>query len=121
MLKRLDELCQLPTGWDGYNSPPVLFSNAHFATSMIVSACLPGVPVPQIVPGVNGDLQVEWHTATSDIELHVRAPNDVQAWRLTPSTSSDGEEIHLTADFKIVAGWLEELLGNSIATRSAAA
>lgn len=77
--------------------------------------------MPQIVPGPNGDLQVEWHTDSADIEVHVRAPYDVQAWRLAPSTGEEGEEARLAADFKIVAGWLAELLEASVAARSAAA
>lgn len=121
MLERLDELCKLPTGWNGYSAPPVSFLNANFAASMLASACPGNTARPQIVPGPNGDLQVEWHTHSSDIELHVRGPYDVQAWRLATSTGEDGEEVHLTADFKIVADWLAELSETSIAARSAAA
>jgi hypothetical protein len=78
-------------------------------------------PAPQIVPGSNGDLQIEWHTETIDIELHICAPYEVQAWRLTSSTGDDGEEINLTNDFTVVAGWLAELAEASVATRSSAA
>lgn len=119
--KRLDELCALGPGWDGYSAPPISFSNANFALSMLASACPLDAAAPQIVPGANGDLQIEWHTDTGDIELHILAPYDVQGWRLAPSTAEEGEEVHLAADFTIVANWLTELSEASVAARSAAA
>ncbi len=121
VFERLDVLCRLEAGWDGYVAPPVSFSNAHFALSMLASAWPPDAPPPQIVPGSSGDLQVEWHSDTTDIELHVRGPNDVVAWRFTEGAGEDGEEYHLTTDFEIVARWLAELSETSGAARSAAA
>ena len=122
VLSRLDELCKLQTGWDGYHAPPVFFANAYFALNMLASACPLDAPEPQIVPwGPNGDLQIEWHTETTDIELHVRAPNDVDAWRAITSAPEHEEQLRLTMDFSVVAGWLAELSETPVATRSSAA
>jgi cell division inhibitor SulA len=121
VIDRLDELCSLETGWDGYIAPPVSFSSAYFALSMLASVWPPEAAEPQIVPGSSGDLQVEWHSDTTDIELHVRGPNNVRAWRATEGSIDDGEELRLTTDFKVVAGWLAELSEASVAARSAAA
>jgi hypothetical protein len=121
VLSRLDELCKLPTGWDGYNALPVFFGNAYFALNMLASACPPDAPEPQIVPGSNGDLQIEWHTETTDIELHVRIPNDVDAWRAVTSAPDHEDHLHLTMDFKVVAGWLAELSETPVAARTSAA
>lgn len=118
---KMDELCSLPVGWDGYSAPPVSFSVAYFAMSVLALVCPLDAPAPQIVPGPNGDLQIEWHTHDADIELHVRHPNEVVAWRLSPVTPSDGEEVRLTTDFKIVAKWLEDLSEDSVASHSSAA
>lgn len=121
VIDRLDELVKLDIGWDGYGAPPVSFATANFAASMLASACPVDAPQPQIVPGPNGDLQIEWHTATADIELLVRGPYDVQAWRETPSTPEGGEELRLTNDFKIVASWIKELAESAVAPRFSAA
>lgn len=121
VIDRLDELCKLEVGWDGYRGLPVSFTNANFAAIMLASACPLDAPAPQIVPGVNGDLQIEWHTAGTDIELHVRGPYDVQVWRETQSSPEGGEELHLTNDFSIVASWIAELSESSVASRSSAA
>jgi hypothetical protein len=99
----------------------VSFSNAHFAASMLVSACPLETPEPQIVPGPNADLQIEWHTETTDIELHVNAPYDVDAWRLKHATPDQEEEVHLERDFSIVARWIAELAEDSVAARRSAA
>jgi len=121
VIERLDELCKLQVGWDGYQAPPVSFANAHFAASMLASACPLDAPEPQIVPGASGDLQIEWHTETTDIELHIRAPNDVDAWRVVMSAPEREDQLHLTMDFRVVADWLVELSEASVAARSSAA
>lgn len=119
--ERLEELMQLKLGWDGYRGVAVSSSNAHFALSMLESICGIHTPAPQIVPGSSGDLQVEWHTLRGDIELHVKAPNVVSAWRLIPNGDPDGEEIDLTNDFAIVGKWVKEMTEPVIAARAATA
>ncbi len=117
--KRLEDLIRLERGWDGYAGSPVSFFNATFALSMLKSICDSQTPAPQIVPGSSGDLQVEWHTLRGDVELHVRTPNDVQAWRVT--SSGVEEELSLANDFSEVVVWLKELVEPLIAVKAAAA
>ena len=108
-------------GWNGYRAGPVEFRTANFALNMLKSVCGPDAPAPSVVPGVNGDLQIEWHLKNGDIELHVRAPNDVHAWRQTPTTHEDGEELTLTVDFTEIVRWIKELTEPASAAVSAAA
>lgn len=88
---------------------------------MLASACPLDAPAPQIVPGPNGDLQLEWHTEAMDIELHIRAPYDVDAWRAVLTVPEHEDELHLTMNFAVVAGWLAELSETPVAARSSAA
>jgi hypothetical protein len=113
VIDRLQELVTLPMGWDGYGGAPVSFWNATFALRMLETVCAPSSPVPQIVPGASGDLQIEWHTPAGDIELHVRGPNDVIACH------GAGPELALTNNFIEVAAWVEAL-GRSRAAVAAA-
>ena len=117
--KRLEDLIRLERGWDGYAGSPVSFVNATFALSMLKSICDSQTPAPQIVPGSSGDLQVEWHTLRGDVELHVKTPNDVQAWRV--KSSGVEEELSLANDFSEVVVWLKELVEPLIAVKAAAA
>lgn len=119
--KRLEELIRLEPGWDGYRGAPVSFEIAHFAVRMLEAACGLATPTPQLVPGSQGDLQIEWHTNQGDVELDVLAPNNVVAWRRNVSTGPDGEEIALTNDFSAVAIWIKELTEPSRALGTAAA
>lgn len=107
---RLDELVNLEPGWDGYNGQPVSLENANFALEILKQVCLsPNAPVPQIVPGVNGDLQMEWHTHSVEIELHILAPHQVHAWIFNAKTYPDGQEFLLDTDFSAVAQQIKEI------------
>lgn len=114
---RLGELMRLPDNWDGYGSAPIGFQVAHFAMNMLGSACPRSAPAPQIVPGNNGDVQIEWHTLEYDIEMHIVAPFNVRAYRLH---GGEEEELVLTNEFSRVAEWLSDL-ETAVAARSAAA
>ena len=117
----LEELVHLPSGWDGYDAAPVSFVNANFALRMLEKTCSLESQPPQIVPGTTGDLQIEWHTMNGDIELHVRAPNDVHAWRAVAGEDSEGEELELTNDFSVIAQWVKDLMEPSISAEATAA
>lgn len=118
---RLQELIRLLHGWDGYRGHPVTFANAVFAFSVLESTCAGDTPAPEIVPGSSGDLQLEWHLPNGEIELHVRAPNDVHAWRFVAGDSPLEEELILSTDFSLVASWLRDLTEASLAPHAAAA
>ena len=119
--EQLEELVHLPIGWDGYNAVPVSFVNANFALRMLEKTCGLESEPPQIVPGTMGDLQIEWHTMNGDIELHVRAPNDVHAWRAETAGDSEGEELELTNDFSVIAQWVKNIMEPSISAETTAA
>lgn len=118
---RLEYLIRLERGWDGYKGLPVNFDNAYFALQMLESICGTETHAPQIVPGVAGDLQIEWHTLKGDIELHVKAPNDVDAWILEADGDEAGVERSLTTDFTEIAMWVQNITEQPIATHAAAA
>lgn len=121
VVKCLEELVKLESGWDGYNATPVSFENAYFALRMLETICPSDTPNPQIVPGTSGDLQIEWHTESTDIELHVRGPYDVHVWRATKETGEDGEEFQLTNDFASVSHWIAEISESVIDSQRSAA
>jgi hypothetical protein len=100
---RLNELCALPVGWDGYGGLPVKYEVASFASQIVTTICSRFETPPQVVPGTNGDLQLEWHLPQRSVELHVLAPNRVRASR---EEQDEGTEINLTNDFTAVVRWL---------------
>ncbi len=121
VMKRLEQLVRLDCGWDGYSGQPASLENATFALRMLEAVCGPDASPPQLVPGSSGDLQIEWHTFTGDIELHVLAPNRVHAWRQMAGAEDDGESLDLTNDFRSVAIWVREMTEPDLAAAPAAA
>ncbi|MBV6325504.1 hypothetical protein [Duganella violaceipulchra] len=102
---KLAALRQLAYGWDGYRGVAVSHENAYFAAQLLSQICGPDTPTPAIVPGAVGDLQIEWHTAHGDLELHIVRPYDVRAFVSFANYGAD-EELSLTRDFSQVAKWL---------------
>jgi hypothetical protein len=105
---RFSELTSLPRGWDGYSGLPVSFDRAQFAANLIERICIEGIPAPQLVPGSDGTIQIEWHVNQFDIEIDVLAPYNVTATRFD-YISEEEEEIELQADFTALAKWVSEL------------
>lgn len=104
-----------------YRAEPVSFENAYFAISLLKSICVNSTPNPSIVPGVSGDLQIEWHTLSGDLEIHVRAPNDVYVWYSQLGENPEENEVELTYDFTKVSNWLKNITETSVASFAAAA
>lgn len=117
--ERLQELIRLEPGWDGYYGAPVSFDNAVFALRMLETICNAQTPAPQIVPGSEGDLQIEWHTLEGDVELHVKGPNDVHATRWLCEQEQE-DQISLTNDFLTVAVWVKDIAEFSIGAKTSA-
>ena len=108
---KIDELTSLSSGWDGYGAKHVSFKAAYFSLIMLESFGDSIKYVPSIVPGTNGDLQIEWHNGENSIEIHVLDEYDIEAWRDCAGADDDGEEIRLTANFTIINSWLNDFNG----------
>ncbi|WCL54406.1 hypothetical protein [Gimibacter soli] len=105
---RFDELTALPRGWDGYQGVPVSWSCAEFAANILDRLNEEYVPPPSLVPGSDGTVQIEWHRNGYDVEIHVLAPNKVNAYRYDRNSGHE-EEFNLTNDFSSVQNWVKQL------------
>lgn len=105
---RFEGVVSLNIGWDGYTAVPVSFATAQFAAQIIERLCVPHVPAPNIVPGSDGSLQIEWHVGGYDIELDVIEPLKVEAYRLNQQTSVE-DEIEIESDLTEIATWISEV------------
>ncbi|WP_170790255.1 hypothetical protein [Ruegeria lacuscaerulensis] len=103
--RRLNDLTSLKKGWDGYAGQPVSFNVAQFAANLIETLCIDGVPAPQLVPGSDGTMQLEWHLNGYDIEIDVLAPFDVVATRYDHISNVE-DEIEIQSDFTELADWM---------------
>lgn len=117
--RRLKELVALQPGWDGYKAVPVKAENASFALEMLGVICDTYTQAPQIVPGTSGDVQIEWHTAIGDVEIHIAGPNKVHVWYSIADDDDDGVSCEARSNFKMVAVWVKEVAGDEIAAQPA--
>jgi hypothetical protein len=106
--RRFDELVSLPKGWDCYSGIAVTFTTAKFAADLLERLFVDGVPEPQLVPGSDGSVQIEWHVNGFDVELDVLAPYEVSAIRRNITTNVV-EELELQTDFTALTSWIAGL------------
>lgn len=74
---KLDELINLPIGWDGYKGVPISIQNSLFTIFILEYLYYEGLSLPQLVPGNDGSLQIEWHENGFDIEIDIIKPFDI--------------------------------------------
>jgi len=70
----VDGLAALEPGWDSYAAPaidPQVISETKLFVGQIAT---PGTPAPAVVPTVNGTIQLEWHTRSTDTEVEILEP-----------------------------------------------
>lgn len=92
---RLSELLRLPQGWDGYRGAPTAPQVADRVRASL-ARCQRGDGVsPAIVPGSDGDVQLEWHAGGIDLEIAIGHSNSVQVWFRTGNTHPEGLSVTL--------------------------
>ena len=104
--ERLQTIISLEENWDGYFGQPVNFSNASFAAEILNKLYLCGVSTPDLVPGSDGSLQIEWHEQDIDIELDIMNAGSVSAYLFDRRTEEE-HELELSNDFVKVWHWLQ--------------
>jgi hypothetical protein len=105
VVDRIDYLLSiLVEGWDAEGGLPLDFDTAMACVSFLLQKALHETPAPQIVPTSLGGLQLEWHTAGSDLEITFE-PNTPPAFFYV---SPEGNEIEGNAELR------EDLVGGLI-------
>jgi hypothetical protein len=103
---RLDELCALDTGWDGYSSEKVRFSTADFVNQFLQEVYFDGLPTPALVPSADGGIQVEWVEGHANaIEALVDRPNHMECF--VAIEGHDEQEFVCRSDFQLLKDALE--------------
>ena len=79
-LKSVDNLVHLldlEPGWNSHSAKPVARRNVETAFGVLVVLLDFNLPPPMVVPRVQGNIQLEWHTGNIDIEIYIDSPDSV--------------------------------------------
>lgn len=104
-VKRLNELCALPSGWDGYSGKPVAFSSAQFALWLMHELRFESLPLPVISPTADGSITLEWESDRGTVELQVNGPQYVDVFVELPEHEVCAEMVART-NFQPLSNWL---------------
>jgi hypothetical protein len=75
-IEAITELLNLPPGWNSYAAKPIAPRIAIRAIHLLAELA-PQTP-PDVVPRVQGGIQLEWHTEGFDLEVYLDSPEDVR-------------------------------------------
>jgi hypothetical protein len=115
---KFNELCALPSGWDGYRSGPVPFGTANFAFALTERIATIADAIPNIFPTSAGEIQAEWEIDGGVVELVFYGPLRASVY---VEYEGQSEERELGSDFTFVEGWISDLKAKRTLDEAAAA
>jgi hypothetical protein len=103
---RLSELLDLPPNWNGTAAAPVEPRLAELAVNAVLASVMPEdcPPLPQVVPCIDGGLQLEWHRGGWDVEVQLTPMGEiwVDASEVHGDIDWDGDFASRREDLKLV-------------------
>lgn len=70
-------LANLKPGWDGYKAPPISPEVIDYALRIIDGSEYLDLPNASIVPSGIGGIQIEWHIAEINFEIHISSAEEM--------------------------------------------
>ena len=109
-LSCFQQLGQMPEGWDSYGADVISDEAIVGAAEVLAQLQLPfGAAPPSVVPGSSGSVQLEWHQAGADVEIHISPEGHT-----TVFLSEAGDELEFEALDGEAAGRLRKALSNMV-------
>ena len=75
--ERLQQIANLPDGWDGEKGAAPERHTVAFVAQEIASLQAAGLPAPTLNPSANGAIYAEWHMHGFDIEVIFDGPYEI--------------------------------------------
>ena len=72
-IQTMQELLDLPPGWDSYGAQTIDFEPVISALDLLANLMQPNTPMPAVVPTNRGGVQLEWHTGGIDLEIGIQS------------------------------------------------
>ena len=107
-VKALVDLLNLPPGWNSHSAKRIAPQNATAALVLLGSLLDFDTPPPTVVPRVQGNIQLEWHSDQIDIEIYIDSPHSVRFFA-EDATNEHFAEGPLAGHEEEIRAWLERL------------
>lgn len=107
-LRRIGELERLDENWDGYGSPRLKPTALARAVRLLILSDAHDAPLPFIGPVSGGGIQIEWSTATRELELEILPNGTLEYVKVDEAGHmvDDQLSIHDEKVFSDLIGWL---------------
>jgi len=90
-VRRIQELAQLPEGWNSYGSKRIQPAAVEGAVRVLRATDSERLPVPHLAPVADGGIQIEWTVGERSAEVEVRPTGTVEYLvDLGPDRTSEG-------------------------------
>jgi hypothetical protein len=91
--KKLEALGRLPAGWDSYGGLPLDPNAKKLAVSVLGWLGGEELPVPAVVLGSGGTVQLEWRANGKELEVELGKDNSIEFVKVNPNGDiEEGEE-----------------------------
>ena len=90
--RRLDELASLPDNWDSYGGVPISEDTRKDVLRLLEAIVSARDPLPVLVPGSEGSVDLEWHAPGLVFEVEVEPDGNLTAYFCHDAEGVEWEE-----------------------------
>ncbi|MHB1424528.1 MAG: hypothetical protein ACYC3I_15260 [Gemmataceae bacterium] len=109
--KKLEKLGRFRIGWDSYGGLP-LKPNAKGLTLRVLSWLgNDELPVPAVVLGSNGTVQLEWKARGKELEVELQDDDTIEFVKVSPNGKTEGGEANVDLSKRLheLSSWFLQL------------
>jgi hypothetical protein len=106
--KKLEALGRFRTGWDSYGGLPLRRGVKSLTLQVLGWLRKDELPVPRVVLGSAGNVQLEWRANGKELEIELRDNNSIEYVKVSPGGDiEEGESaLNLSGSLRDLTGWL---------------
>ena len=108
--RKLDQLRRLPRGWDSHDGLPLQPEIGTAAQHVLDRLRDQDLPIPAVVLGSGGTVQLEWRQGGKELELEIEGPDSCTFLRVYPDGHMEEGTIQddLASGVRRLTRWLME-------------
>jgi len=108
--RKLEALGHLRANWDSYGGKPLNQGIKKFTVQVLKSLRNEDLPIPAVVLGSGGTIQLEWHVKQKELEVELRDDNTIEFMKvLQNGDTTEGEaRDNVAAALRGLSRWLQE-------------